>query len=208
VALGSQLISSPPADRYGSAASTTRPLEPGFIPLGKPARLTIVSYYPNAATLNVTGYDESEERFRRWGARGTVEAYEAAHADWLQTMPRWPFYQKWIHEIITTLGVATEELAWLPLVKLPCLPEAPPLGEMVRLDRSILRQQLELLRPSIIWVQSQEVFENAGGLITEIQPRYVIQKLYKTKTSATSPETNGIIRALRRYLAETAHPTQ
>jgi len=201
IEIGAQLVATDPQERYGKYIGTNRrALEPGFIPLIKPPRLTIVSYYPNASTLAVAEYTELDQRFRRWGETGSREDYEVAYHDWVATMPLWPFFRKWVEQILTEIGVQRTEIAWLPLVKLPCPPENPPNQAMMVLDRDCLRAQLELLRPSVIWVQSKEVYESAGGLLQEIQRAIVVQKLYKTKTSRTSPETPRIIRDLRRYL--------
>jgi len=201
-AMGKEIIEAVPRDRYGpSVGDRTRPLEPGFIPPNERARIVIVSYYPNASTLNVSNYGAIMARFMQWGRTGSVDAYRAAHADWQQTMPLWPFYRKWMRDVIAAVDVVPAELAWLPLVKLPCPPEAPPTDDIVKIDRPLLRRQLELLSPDIIWVQALEIYEYAGGLIEDIQPRHVLQKLYKTKTSSSSPETPAIIKSLKRFLS-------
>lgn len=206
VLIGAEIINVDPVDRYGAAAAdATRPLEPGYIPPDKPARLTIVSYYPNSSTLRNVQYGPMEERLMQWGRTGRVEDYVASYRDFLAALPHWDFYERWMKTVLDALDIGFDELAWLPLVKLPRPVANPPTEEMIRKDRDeVLKAQLKILKPAVVWVQSDTVYESCGGTIQQIQPRHVVQKMPKTSRASTSPQTPEVIRKLRQYLHEAA----
>jgi hypothetical protein len=199
VKVGARLIAANPVERYGPHAANSQALEPGFIPLAAEPLLTFISFFPNASTL-AAGYIVMGERFIRWGETAKLDDYEAAYEDWLAFLPSWPYYRRWMHQIVSELDIDLRSIAWLPLVKLPRPSDTPPDADMIRIDRDVLREQLESLRPRTMLIQSQQVDENAGGLIREITPNFVVQKQSKVRTSLTSPETPQIIKDLKRFV--------
>ncbi len=74
-ASGAKLIGHSITERYhGTVSPTTRLLEPGFIPPDRPARVLIISYFPNAADTYKPGtpaYEQTRKRFETWANRET-----------------------------------------------------------------------------------------------------------------------------------------
>jgi hypothetical protein len=91
VRTGADLIRGPIAQRYPNGVSWhgVRPLEPGFIPPDREAKVTAISWYPNDGDLRGNiDYQALRENFARWGREGTVESYRVAYEDWLLSLKR------------------------------------------------------------------------------------------------------------------------
>jgi hypothetical protein len=95
VSTGAALIRQSIGERYrGRVPEGTRLLEPGYIPLDRPPRVLIVSYFPNASDLDkpgTPGYERVRSNVEAWGRSGTVDDYRVAYADWLSYLDRIPF---------------------------------------------------------------------------------------------------------------------
>jgi len=208
VLIGAELIRSPIHERYhGLVADHSRPLEPGYIPPEREARVLIVSYYPNASPVPMPGgkHDEQRANFAAWGASGTVAAYAACYRDWLTALDYIPFHKSKTKPILESVGLTDGEIAWLPLVKAPMKAGSSPGDEIVDVDRDVTWKQIQLLRPRIVWIQGVGVEDRVKGLVKDrITDRILpTQSLTSYMSSAKRDEERSrIAKRLSEYLAE------
>ncbi|MBD5655726.1 MAG: hypothetical protein IAI50_11195 [Candidatus Eremiobacteraeota bacterium] len=210
VASGALLMRDAIASRYkGLVAGGTRLLEPGFVPPDRPAKVLIVSYYPNATDRYKPGtaaYEAARGHLFAWRDDGSVAAYTAAYADWLGSLDRIPFHRTRTRPILETAGLTNDEIAWLPFVKVP-LPAGFGPGEAIQdCDIDTTWAQIQLLRPSIVWIQGMAIAPRIQNLVKEritddILP---IQSVSQYGSAAKrEEERDRLARRLREYLAKT-----
>jgi len=181
VRTGAALIKQSIPGRYEGLVreNPDRPLEPGFIPPERRARVTIVSYYPNDGDLRGdVDYAALRRNYANWGDSGSVEDYRMAYADWLASLPRIPFYRDHTLPVLTSADLSPDEIAWLPLIKVPMRPKSKVPEKVVKIDREDLWEQILLLRPEIVWVQGIGTNEWIAPLLRErITDKIVPQSL-------------------------------
>jgi len=208
VASGAALIRQTAAVRYrGLVAEGTRLLEPGFIPPDSPARVLIVSYFPNATDLDGPGtpaYDELRAHFEAWADSEAVEDYRLCHEDWQSNLDRIPFHRKRTRPILEAVGLSNRDIAWLPFVKVPLPAGSSPGDEIMDVDIDVLWEQLQLLRPRIVWIQGVGIRARIEGLVKDritdmILPAQSVSQ-YDSPAKQKS-EHERISKRLREYLA-------
>ena len=181
-----------------------RPLEPGYIPIERPARIVTVSYYPNETELDTDAYKASRASFFIWAVSGTSEAYEASYKDWLAALPSFPFHRDFVRPLFNELGVADTEFAWLPLVKAPLPARSTVPDDDVFSDRILLWDQLALLRPAIILAQGMAAADVVKPMCEDKFPHtLVVQKIGRFGTKAAKiAEHERVIRELSSALSQ------
>jgi hypothetical protein len=208
VSIGAALIRSSIQERYhGLVADHSRPLEPGYIPPGREARVLIVSYYPNASSVPMPAgkHDEQIANFAAWGTSGTVAAYCACYRDWLTALNYIPFHKTKTKPILDIVGLKDEDIAWLPLVKAPMKAGSSPGDDIVDIDRDVTWKQIQILRPRIVWIQGFGVEDCVKGLVKERITDQILptQSLTSYMSAAKRDEERArISRRLSEYLSE------
>jgi hypothetical protein len=200
---GADLIRERIGPRYGGLVPVNpeRPLEPGFIPAGREARIVAVSHYPNDGDLRgrVGDYEALRDRFIKWGTDRTVASYRAAYADWLDSVPVIPFHITHTLPVLSRLGMQPDEIAWLPLVKAPMRPESRPRMAVIRKDREETMRQLRLLAPRVVWVQGIVAHDRVGKQIRDEITTRVVPHNISSRRGAES--TREVIEAVVEKLA-------
>jgi len=167
VSVGASLIRESITERYhGLVQEGTRVLEPGFIPLKAPARVLIVSYFPNSSDVYKPGtpdYERERQHFENWGENGNVEAYAACYEDWISYLDGVQFHRNRTKPILDAVGISNEEIAWLPFVKAPMPAGSSPGEEIIGIDRDTTWNQIRLLSPKIVWIQGVAIAPHGGG---------------------------------------------
>lgn len=185
--LGAKIYRLNPARHYktGIGKTAKRPMEPGFIPIDKPAKVVTVSYYPNESELPTSEFDAYRRSLAAWGASGSVSEYVTAYRDWLSTLPDVPFYRDFNAPIFKALGIGIDEYAWLSLIKLP-LPAGTKVPEDdIWVDRMLLWDQLLLLKPPVILAQGGDAYKWVSAMCEDKFPnRVVSQKIGRVGTTA------------------------
>lgn len=199
---GSTLVAADIGSRYRQAVPDTgRPLEPGFIPPDVPARITIVTYYPSANDLTAySRYGELRENFAAWANDSSLPTYRRVYEDWIDSLPHVEFYRDQIAPVLDAIGVSAREMAWLPLVKAPHSYDSPPVRGILPIDRPELRIQLRALRPAIVWVQMQTVYNEIEGLVKSTSRHHTVQKMPRRNPNV-SAEREEVIADLGKFLA-------
>ena len=207
--LGAQIYQIDPREHYSAiGVLATRPLEPGFIPIDRPARIVTVSYYPNASPLPSSEYERSRESFDAWGRSGKLPEYRRAYADWLAMLPQIPFYRDFNKPIFEPLCIDASEFAWLPLVKCP-LPARTKVDEHdIFRDRMLLWDQLVMLKPRVILAQGTDAYTAVRDMCEDKFPHWIVlQKIGRYGTAAAhAAEDERVIHQLRDALAAAAGP--
>ena len=198
---GAAIYKTAPGAHYTTeiARGAKRPMEPGFIPPDRPARIVTVSYYPNASELPRAEYDAATQSLETWAKTGTVADYKAAYRDWLAMLPHVPFYRDFNKPIFDQLNGGIDEFAWLPLIKLP-LPAGTKVSEEdIWVDRFLVGEQLLLLKPKVILAQGVQVYDVVSGMCEDKFPHHIVcQKLGRVGTSAYhAAEDNRVVDELR-----------
>jgi hypothetical protein len=184
--LGASIYQTDPLQHYVSIGrNAKRPLEPGFIPVEKPARVVTVSFYPNESELSSPEYRASRQSFDAWGRSGDVDTYKRAYADWLGVLPQIPFYRDFNLPIFAPLNIGANDFAWLPLVKCP-LPARSKIDDYdVWRDRVLLWDQLSMLRPPVILAQGLDAYNVVRDMCEDkFSHRIVLQKIGRVGTTA------------------------
>jgi hypothetical protein len=207
--LGATIYQTDPLEHYVSIGrDAKRPLEPGFIPTDKPARVVTVSFYPNESELPSAEYDASRRSLDIWGRSGSVADYERAYADWLEMLPQIPFYRDFNVPIFSALQIDPTEFAWLPLVKCP-LPARSIVDEHdVWRDKMLLWDQLLMLKPPVMLAQGLEAYNVIRDMCRDKFPhRIVLQKIGRYGTTAFhAAEDQRVISELRTAIACAGNP--
>lgn len=207
---GAILIRQSISQRYkGLIPEGSRPLEPGFIPPDRQARVLIVSYFPNASDLDKPGtaaYERVRGHFRAWGLSGSVDDYRASYEDWLGYLDRIPFHKQRTKPILEAVGLRNEDIAWLPFVKAPMPAGSSPGDDIIDFDIEMTWEQIRLLRPPIVWIQGVKIADRVLGLVTEritdrVLPAQSLSRYTNAKKQAA--EEARLIRRLSEFLLET-----
>ena len=204
--LGASIINLDRNTRYEQiGALSKRPLEPGYIPVARPARIVNVSYYPNESEMDTDAYRSLQATFFRWAIEGTAEAYEASYADWLAALPAFPFHRDFVRPLFDEIGVADSEFAWLPLIKAPLPARSTVPDDDIFSDRILLWDQLSLLKPAIILAQGMAAADVVRPMCEDKFPhRLVLQKIGRFGTKAAKKvEHERVIAELREALGQT-----
>jgi hypothetical protein len=204
--IGADLINEDISLRYGGLVPVNpeRPLEPGFAPPRRRPKIITVSHYPNDGDLRskVRDYNALRENFKRWGSDRTIETYRAAYADWLDSVPVIPFHISHTLPVLNALGIAPDEIAWLPLVKAPMRPESKPRMFIVQKDRPVTMGQLKLLTPLVVWVQGVVAHHRVGAQIRETITQRIVKHNVSPWRSAQSKheEIDRVVEELKKSL--------
>ena len=206
-ALGKSIMAIDPLTRYDSVAKNARrPLEPGFIPVDRPARVVTVTYYPNETELPNEAFQAARKSFVRWGETGSVEDYSSAYRDWVELLPSIPFHRKWNVDVFAELGICDDEFAWLPLIKCPLPAESEPSDEDVYRDKLLLWDQLWLLKPRVLLIQGVRPHDVVAPMCHKKWPHAppVLQKIPRRNGNSVAQrtETVGKLRAALRWAEE------
>jgi hypothetical protein len=210
-ATGASLIRQSTIERYhGAVPQTTRLLEPGFIPPDRPARVLIISYFPNASDTYKPGtpaYEQTRKRFETWGRSGDVVDYRACYEDWLELLKLVRFHKQRTEPILEAARLKNDDFAWLPFVKAPMQAGSSPGDDVLDYDKDATWAQLQLLKPQIVWIQGVKVAERVIGLVKErITDRILpVHSLSQYGTSEKRAEDQAkIVSRLAQYLEETS----
>lgn len=206
---GAALIECDIPTRYPEAVpwNGARPLEPGFIPPDRKAKVTAISWYPNDGDLRgKVDYDVLRENFARWGRDRTVESYRVAYEDWLASLPHIRFYRKHTLPVLDGLGLTAREIAWIPLIKVPMRPKSRPPDKAIELDLDYTWTQMRLLFPRVVWIQGVTTTKKwiETQVREQITEQVAVQDITDQKSTADRQAIIGaLVQKLQGFLGTT-----
>lgn len=148
IELGAVIINTEAGPRYGYAYSGVV-LQPGFMPVATYPKICFIGITPSSNRNDAIDAIGERDRYVRWGAEATEEAYQSAYDLWLQNFRRWHVSAN-ARKFLEISGVDITELAWLNLCKVQDSGSID--ARLATLDFPWLKKQLSLLGPTVFVV--------------------------------------------------------
>jgi hypothetical protein len=205
--MGAEIIQTDPHAHYERIGRNARQkMVPGYIPIDQPPLLTMISYYPNEAGLPSFEWANAQRHFLRWGETGDVADYIEAYRGWLAFRDQVPFNRKWLAPLLEALCVRYEEMAWLPLVKCP-LPAGTAVdkeGMDIYRDRTLLSDQVNIIKPAVVLVQGKVVHDVIGPWLDNLQfiRTHAVQRIpqYRPKADMAQRDLDALVKELKPHI--------
>ncbi|MGH7949948.1 MAG: hypothetical protein ACREQF_12030 [Candidatus Binataceae bacterium] len=200
--LGCEILRTNEAAHYGFRPPHHRGFQPGFMPPAKATKLLVLGANPSSGKRHEsTSQRTDEERsLKRWKDEGTVEAYLEAYGVFLRDFQSWTVFAEWVRPVLEAAVVSVTEIAWLNTVKSPTPSGFAPPVDMVRLDSSWLRRQIELVRPDAILYGGVAVAKNVRKFLGDGLPPRVVQNRNRHLTAEQRSQIPRIHRELGRRI--------
>ncbi len=147
VELGCEILRTNNLSHYGGRLPKFRGFQPGFMPLNR-TKLLIIGCYPSFGALESSpGREAEEETLGQWKEAGSLEAYQAAYKTFLRDFVNWNITRKYVSRVLENAQMATDEIAWLDVIKAPLQANSPNslVQELAQRDLPWLHRQIELI---------------------------------------------------------------
>jgi hypothetical protein len=142
--LAAEIVRTKASQRYGPMFNDRFLLQPGFIPLEKPA---IVYVGINPSANNTVNIEEERALYLKLADDGSIDSYLDAHETWwVQNHPQWDVTDC-LRKIIQPCGIELKEgvVAWLNVCKVPTEKSSELTKEHIATDLPWLKRQLKLM---------------------------------------------------------------
>ena len=171
---GAEIIRTDPRTHYQKIGQKARgPMVPGYIPIDRAPLLTTISYHPIESSLQSPERTEARTRARelllRWGETGGVAEYVEAYRARMAFRDQVAFNRRWLDPLLAMLEIRPDEIAWLPLIKCPLMEDDKVDKEDRTQDLHALWDQLELIRPTAVLIQSKKAYDVVGKRLDNLK---------------------------------------